>query len=104
MKLGAAYCIEKVLIEENRPMFLHEIRQAIVDKFGEWHSESAISARIRAQVKTSLQAKGIVLLHKAPKGKQAHQYWVTSPELKKQSVIKALEGIGATLCENVYVV
>jgi len=74
MKLTAAYCIEQVLIEENRPMFLHEIRQAIVDKFGEWHSESAISARIRDTVRPSLKNNGITLISKAPKGKSAHQY------------------------------
>lgn len=74
MKLTAAYCIEQVLIAENRPMFLHEIREAIVDKFGEWHSEAAISARIRDSVRPNLHRSGINLVSKAPKGKSAHQY------------------------------
>jgi len=74
MKLTAAYCIEQVLITENRPLFLHEIRQAIVDRFGEWHSEAAISARIRDTVRPSLRKNGYSLVSKAPKGKSAHQY------------------------------
>lgn len=76
--MGAAKQIEAVLIAENRPMYLHEIREAIIERFGAWHSESAISARIRDSVRPSLQAKGVSLLGKAPKGKSAWQYRLVS--------------------------
>jgi hypothetical protein len=74
--MSAAIQIEAVLKSENRPMYLHEIREAIIDQFGAWHSESAISARIRDSVRPKLEAQGNWLLSKAPKGKHAHQYWV----------------------------
>lgn len=72
--MKAADHIEAVLLSENRPMFLHEIREAIVDKYGAWHSESAISARIRDSVRPKLLAQGISLVGKPPKGKSAWQY------------------------------
>mgnify|MGYP006361658169 CR=1 FL=1 len=74
--MSAAIQIEAVLKSENRPMYLHEIRQAIVEQFGAWHSESAISARIRGQVRPKLLKEGILLKNKAPKGKHANQYWL----------------------------
>ena len=72
--MSAAIQIEMVLKSENRPMYLHEIREAIVDQFGAWHSESAISARIRDSVRPKLLAQGVSLIGKAPKGKSAWQY------------------------------
>ena len=72
--MSAAIQIEMVLKSENRPMYLHEIREAIVDQFGAWHSESAISARIRDSVRPKLLAQGVSLVGKAPKGKSAWQY------------------------------
>ena len=74
--MSAAIQIEAVLKSENRPMYLHEIREAIIDQFGAWHSESAISARIRGQVRPKLLKEGISLKNKAPKGKHANQYWL----------------------------
>ena len=74
--MSAAIQIEAVLKSENRPMYLHEIREAIVEQFGAWHSESAISARIRGQVRPKLLKDGILLKNKAPKGKHANQYWL----------------------------
>ena len=75
-KMSAAIQIEAVLKSENRPMYLHEIREAIIDQFGAWHSESAISARIRGDVRPKLLKDGILLKRKAPKGKHANQYWL----------------------------
>ena len=72
--MSAAIQIEAVLKSENRPMYLHEIREAIVDQFGAWHSESAISARIRDSVRPKLLAQGVSLIGKASKGKSAWQY------------------------------
>ena len=72
--MSAAIQIEAVLKSENRPMYLHEIREAIVEQFGAWHSESAISARIRDSVRPKLLAQGVSLIGKAPKGKSAWQY------------------------------
>jgi hypothetical protein len=63
-----------VLKTSKRPLYLHEIRQAIVDKWGEYHSETAISARIRAAVRNRLQKDRMMVLSKAPQGKRAHQY------------------------------
>lgn len=57
-------------------MFLHEIRQAIVDRLGDYHSESAISARLRNQVKCQLALEGMTVGGKAPKGKRAWAYWI----------------------------
>jgi hypothetical protein len=74
--MSAAIQIEAVLKSENRPMYLHEIREAIIDQFGAWHSESAISARIRGDVRPKLLKDGILLKRKAPKGKHANQYWL----------------------------
>lgn len=72
--MSAAIQIEAVLKQQNRPMYLHEIREAIIDQFGAWHSESAISARIRDSVRPKLLAQGVSLIGKAPKGKSAWQY------------------------------
>lgn len=72
--MSAAIQIEAVLKSENRPMYLHEIREAIIDQFGAWHSESAISARIRDSVRPKLQYQGLSLVGSAPKGKHAFQY------------------------------
>lgn len=102
MKLTAAYCIEQVLLSENRPLYLHEIRQAIVDRFGEWHSESAISARIRDSVRPSLLKQGVSIVSKAPKGKSAHRYWVTSPEIERKAAISALESMNLIFSSQVY--
>lgn len=57
-------------------MFLHEIRKAIVDRLGAYYSESAISARLRDQVKCQLAIDGMTVVGKAPKGKQAWAYWI----------------------------
>jgi len=72
--MSAAIQIEAVLKQQNRPMYLHEIREAIVEQFGAWHSESAISARIRDSVRPKLLAQGVSLIGKAQKGKSAWQY------------------------------
>ena len=69
-------CIIYVMRQENRPMFLHEIQQAIVDRLGAYHSESAISARMRDQVKCQLALDGMTIVGKAPRGKQAWTYWI----------------------------
>lgn len=77
--MSAAIQIEAVLKQQNRPMYLHEIREAIIDQFGAWHSESAISARIRDSVRPKLLAQGVSLIGKAPKGKSAWQYMLVNP-------------------------
>ena len=63
-----------VLKTSKRPLFLHEIRQAIVDKWGEYHSETAISARMRDEVRHKLRWHGLTVHSAAPQGKRAHQY------------------------------
>jgi len=72
--LTASDHIIRVLKGENRPMYLHEIREACVEYFSAWHSEAAISARIRDTVRPRLAKEGIKLVGCAPKGRHAWQY------------------------------
>lgn len=71
-------CIIYVMRQENRPMFLHEIRQAIVGRLGAYHSETAISARMRDQVKCQLARDNLAVHAKPEKGKHAWIYWIAS--------------------------
>ena len=63
-----------VLKQSRQPLFLHEIRQEIAERWGEYHSETAISARMRDEVRNALQKDRMMVLSKAPQGKRAHQY------------------------------
>ena len=74
--MSATDCIIKVLESAKRPLYLHEIRAQIVRRYGEHHSEAAISARIRDQVRHRLAADRIAVVGMPQKGKQAWRYWL----------------------------
>jgi len=70
--------IADVLESASEPLFLWQIQQAIRERFGVMHETTAISARIREQVKEIMLHRNMVVKSKAPKGKKAHQYWAVS--------------------------
>jgi len=69
--MTCAQQIIAVLTDADRPVFLWEIADRILQRFGQRHSETAISARIRDEVR-----RVIPVMSEAPKGKRAHRYWV----------------------------
>ncbi len=67
--------IADVLESASEPLFLWQIQQAIRERFGDMRETTAISARIRDEVKDIMLQRDMVVKSKAPKGKKAHQYW-----------------------------
>jgi hypothetical protein len=74
--MSATDRIIEVLLESNKPLFLWQIQSAIVLRYKERYETTAISARIRDQVRSQLACSGLTVISEAPHGKRAHQYFI----------------------------
>lgn len=68
--------IIRVMRANKRPMFLYEIQQEIWQGFRQRYETTAISARIRDEVRKELQRNGRTVLSARAPGKAAHVYWI----------------------------
>lgn len=68
--------IRKVLESAKHPMALHEIQKAILRRFGQMHETTAISARIRGDVRPEVRKSGFDVMSKRMSDKCAHVYWL----------------------------
>lgn len=77
------YQILKVLESAKKPLALHEIQQKIASRFREMHETTAISARIRGDVRPIVRANGMEVFSKRVPGKFAHVYWLAKAPKRK---------------------
>lgn len=68
--------IRKVLESAKRHMALHEIQKAIFKRFRVMHETTAISARIRGDVRPEVRKSGFDVMSKRMADKCAHVYWL----------------------------
>lgn len=81
--MACKYQILKVLEKAHRPLTLHEIQRVIFNRFKEMHETTAISARIRGDVRPIVRAKGMDVFSKRVTGKAAHVYWLANAPKQK---------------------
>lgn len=74
--MACKYQIIKILEAAKKPMALHEIQRKIASRFRQVHETTAISARIRGDVRPMLRANGFDVVSKRAPGKSAHVYWL----------------------------
>ena len=74
--MSASDRIITVLKQAKKPLYLWQIQELIQKRWGERHETTAISARIRDEVRHRLRATGFTVANRAPEGKSAHVYWL----------------------------
>ena len=74
--MSASDRIITVLKQAKNPLYLWQIQELILVRWGERHETTAISARIRDQVRSRLELSGFTVANRAPEGKSAHVYWL----------------------------
>lgn len=84
--MACKYQIIKILESAKKPLALHEIQHKIAIRFREMHETTAISARIRGDVRPIVRAKGMDVLKKLPPGKYAYVYWLSKVPRKKGAI------------------
>lgn len=85
--MACKYQILKVLESAKKPLALHEIQHKIASRFREMHETTAISARIRGDVRPIVRANGMDVLRMRPPGQYAHVYWLAKVPRKKGAIM-----------------
>lgn len=75
--MSASSQISAILLWAKEPIALHDIQARILKSFGEMHETTAISARIRGDVRPNLARLGYAVKSKRKSKECAkHVYWV----------------------------